>query len=359
MSETPTTPADATGGLMDLLDPLDSATGTPPPDAEGKKRRRRKAIAWVLGVVLVLFAAIFAWYLVNRKPLSELPGIATNSLPTYQTSIYGVQQPLGVAASPDGSRIYATQSGAKAAVLVFDRSGNKLGELTPPATPQRFHTPVYVTVDATNGNVWVGDRGADRIYVYGPTGRYLSTFTPKDSSVVFSPLGIALAKDGTVYVADVASQDVKKQRILVFAKDGTLLKQLGTGKLNYPNCLVVDAQGNLFVTDSNDGRLVVIDPKGTVTTLVKGGVGDGDLGLPRGLAIDDRGRILVVDLTDHMVRMYAPAEVATTPPTYLGSFGGEGHADGTFEYPNGLGLDARGRVYVTDRGNNRIQVWGF
>jgi sugar lactone lactonase YvrE len=43
----------------------------------------------------------------------------------------------------------------------------------------------------------------------------------------------------------------------------------------------------------------------------------------------------------------------------VGSFGNQGREDGTFLFPNGLATDTRGRIYVADRENNRIQVWGY
>jgi sugar lactone lactonase YvrE len=44
---------------------------------------------------------------------------------------------------------------------------------------------------------------------------------------------------------------------------------------------------------------------------------------------------------------------------YVGFVGGEGVADGLFQYPNGVAVDGRGRVYVADTVNNRIQVWSY
>jgi DNA-binding beta-propeller fold protein YncE len=40
--------------------------------------------------------------------------------------------------------------------------------------------------------------------------------------------------------------------------------------------------------------------------------------------------------------------------SYMGSFG---TGDGQFAFPNGIAVDGKDRIYVTDRGNNRIQVW--
>jgi DNA-binding beta-propeller fold protein YncE len=279
-------------------------------------------------------------------------------MPTYKGAFYGIDKPLGVAVSADGAHIYATQSGSKAAVISFDRDGTKLGQLEFPSESGSIHAPVYLTF-APSGDLYVGDRAAGAIYIFDAAGTYKSTFTPKDSSVHVSPLGVAVGADGSVYVANVLSNTAAEHCILVFDADGNLTGTYGKGQLSYPNQLALDAAGNLYATDSNHGRLVVFEPGGKQTTLVAHGVGEGDLGLPRGLGIDDQGRIYVVDTTDHMVRTYRKADTATGAPPFAGSFGEQGIEDGRFMYPNGLAVDGRARVYVADRENNRIQVWGF
>ena len=338
--------------------------GTPPPSRPLLRGRRpapseAEVIAWILLFVLVVFGGLAAWYLLNRKPLSELPGLDTGKVPTYKTAFYGIEKPLGVAVSPDGSRLYATQSGTKAAAFVFNREGKKIGELKPPGTDIGYHVPVYLAVHPDSGDVYVGDRAAGKVYIYDATGKYRSTFAPKGKAGTFSPLGIGVTKDDTLYVADAGSAEPKDHRILVFAKDGTLVKTLGKGELNYPNAVVPGDKGEIYVTDSNNGRVVVFEASGTMTTLLARGIGDGDLGLPRGMSFDDQGRLFVVDTTDQMVRVFTRPETPTGHPTYVGSFGDQGREDGTFLFPNGVATDARGRIYVADRENNRIQVWGY
>jgi DNA-binding beta-propeller fold protein YncE len=361
MSENQTSQG-STVDLLELLDDVAAPPQTPPPapPADDGRRRRRRVLLIVLAALLVVFLGLFAWYLLNRKPLSELPGLSEARLPAYKTSFYGVNKPLGVAVSPDGSRIYATQSGSTPTTLVFDRDGTKVGELKPPPTPKTYHVPVYVAVNPANGDVYVGDRAAGKVYVYDAEGTYRSTVQPKGTDVKeISPLGLAVAADGTLYVADVLSPKPADHRILVLAPDGTLRAVLGKGQLNYPNAIVPGGSGEIYVSDSNDGRVVVIEGNGTLSTLVARGVGDGDLGLPRGLGIDDEGRMFVVDTTDHMGRLFTTGDSPTAHPTYVGSFGDEGRDDGKFTFPNGLATDSRGRVYVADRENNRIEVWGY
>ena len=137
------------------------------------------------------------------------------------------------------------------------------------------------------------------------------------------------------------------------------MRSIGAPKqLSFPNGIVVDKNGNIIVSDSNNGRLVVFNVAGKIVASINRGVGEGDVGLPRGEAVDDAGRLFVVDTSDHMVRVYTVGDPGKTP-AYVGSFGGEGQLDGTFEYPNGVATDTRAHIYVTDRENNRVQVWGY
>jgi DNA-binding beta-propeller fold protein YncE len=322
------------------------------------RRRRKLALFLVLLVVLGGFAAVFGWYLHTRKPLSELPGLANSKLPHYQFSVYGVSQPLGVAVTATGDRIYATQSDGARTVLIYDRSGKKLGALVPPASTGKAHTPVYVAVNPTNGEVYVSDRFTNKVYAYSGKGTYLREVLPTGlPNKTWSPLGLAFGTDGTLYATDVTG---KAHSVLVISPANKVVRVMGqSDHLLFPNCLSVDKQGNVFVSDSNNGRIAVFGANGSLLTTVGRGVGEGDLGLPRGMALDDSGRLFVVDTTDHMVRVFKVGTNLSRPPTFLGSFGTGGQLDGTFRFPNGAAADSRGRIYVTDRDNNRVQVWSY
>jgi len=325
-----------------------------------KMTKKRKGMIAALLTLLVFLALLFAWYLMNRKPLSELPGLSQTKLPHYEFSMYGTVQPLGVAANAAGDRIYVTESGGKTVVHVFDHAGKPVGTLKPPTSTGASHIPVYVAINPTNQDVYVSDRATGSIYVYDEKGRFLRTFAPKgDLGGKWNPLGLAFDPHGTLYATDVRPLPAKSHRVLAFAPDGTLVRSMGApGQLSYPNGIAVDAHGNIEVSDSNNGRLVVFNVAGTMIGTISSGIGEGDLGLPRGAAVDDSSRLYVADTSDHQVRIYA-IDTSKAVPTYIGSFGGEGQIDGTFEYPNGVATDKRARVYITDRENNRVQVWGY
>ncbi|MBC7558362.1 MAG: hypothetical protein H7270_03215 [Dermatophilaceae bacterium] len=328
--------------------------------APTKMSKKRKATITALLIALVILALLFAWYLMNRKPLSALPGLSQSKLPHYEFSIYGTTHPLGVAATAAGDRIYVTESDGERVVRIYDTKGKAVGTLKPPKSTGVSHSPVYLAINPTTQDVYVSDRFTASIYIYNAQGTYVRTFAPKGKAVgKFAPLGLAFGPDGTLYATDVRAPGSKTHRVLSFAPDGTLLRSMGApGQLSFPNGIVVDAHGNIEVTDSNNGRLVVFNVAGKMLATISPGIGEGDLGLPRGVAVDDTGRLFVADTADHMVRVYT-IEKSKAMPKYVGSFGAEGQLDGTFEYPNGVATDKRAHVYITDRENNRVQVWGY
>ena len=327
--------------------------------APTKMSKKRKAGIATLVVALLLLALLFAWYLMNRKPLSELPGLSSTKMPHYEMSIYGAIKPLGVAVTTSGDRIYVTESDGPRLVRVYDRAGKAVGTLKPPASTGPSHLPMYVAINPTTQDVYVSDRVTASIYVYNAKGTFVRAFAPKGKPMgKWAPLALTFGPDGSLYATDINGSTTKTHRVVVFGPDGTLVHSMGAPGLNYPNGIVVDSHGNIEVSDSNNGRLVVFNLAGKTLSMIAAGVGEGDLGMPRGAAVDDSGRLYVVDTSDHNVKVYNIGDSGKTP-TYVGLFGNEGQTDGTFEFPNGVATDTRAHIYITDRENNRVQVWGY
>lgn len=326
--------------------------------APDPRRRRRRTVLLVLLLALAAAVALFGiWYLLNRKPISEfpLPGITIQPVPHYSYSIYDVVAPTGVAVNADGSRIYATQTEADPQVIAFDAAGNQVASFKPPVTAGREHVPVYVAVNPVNGDVYVSDRATGTVEVYAADGAHLRTFDPGPDLEGWAPLGLAFDAAGSLFVTSVGAPF---QAVHRFAPDGAFVRTYGQpGDFNFPNGVAVDRTGNVYVTDSNNGRLVVFDGDGAEVAQIPRGARPGELGLPRGTTVDDAGRIYVADVTLQGVQVYKALTADVSQPEYLGRFGEQGSGDGGFRQPNAVAVDGRSHVYVADWRNNRIQVW--
>ena len=344
---------------MDPGLPADAGTG-PPHEVLGpedrRRRRRRLAILAVLSALAVVLLVFSTWYLLFRKPISQLPlpGFDLPPMPAYSYSLYGMGQPTGIAVTPDGSRVYVTQTTGEDAVLMLDGQGQVIAALQSPDTTTD-HVFVYVAISPINAEVYVSDRPAADVLVFAPDGTFLRTFEPPASLVGWQPLGLNFTPDGHLFVTDLGANAVYE-----FDKDGQLLRTIGSnGMFNYPNATVEDALGRLYVSDSNNGRLVVFGRTGEVLGVIRRGSAIGDLGIPRGLAIDDRGLLYVVDNTDHSIKVYRTSADPVALPEFLGSFGEPGIGEGMFRFPNAVATDTRGRLYVADWNNDRVQVWTY
>lgn len=329
------------------------------PEAPAPLSRRRKGLLAFLVVLLAAFALFTAWYLINRKPITTmpLPGIAEQQLPHYSFSIYGTARPLGVAVSASGDRIYVTDTTGDLLVHIYDGSGTQIGVARPPSAAPGNHVPVYAAIDPATGELYVSDRPAGALYIYSADGSYRRTFDPGPALKGWQPLGLGFDRAGDLFVTDVSGP---YNRVHEFDAHGTLVRSIGKqGQFNFPNGVAVDGAGYIYVTDSNNGRLVVFDSAGNQVSETPRGSTEGDLGLPRGISIDGDGHVFVVDTTAQGVQVYRTYEAGDQSPQFIGRFGVEGTEDGAFSFPNGVAVDGRARVYVTDAANNRVQVWSY
>ncbi len=164
-----------------------------------------------------------------------------------------------------------------------------------------------------------------------------------------------ICRDGFFYVVGMGSPGLLK-----FDHEGIFLERiiprdeiLGVEEDAPVKSFKIDSQGRLFLLSEVMGRIFVYSPEGELLFKfgTKGG-SSGKLSRPRALAIDERmGLIFVVDYMRHAVNVYS------LTGEYLFEFGGKGVGRGWLSFPSDLTIDGRGRLWVADTFNGRVQVF--
>ena len=159
--------------------------------------------------------------------------------------------------------------------------------------------------------------------------------------------------------------------VLKFDASGKLVKSFGAGMFVRPHGIHVDRDGNVWVTDGEgpDGKDPRRDGKGhqvfkfspdgkILMTLGKAGVaGDGPdtFNMPSAVLMAPNGDVFVAD--GHGGNSNARVLKFSKDGRLIKAWGKKGTAPGEFDTPHSLAIDSRGRLFVGDRGNNRIQIF--
>ena len=208
----------------------------------------------------------------------------------------------------------------------------------------------------------------------GTAGAYGAEDGTGSTARFLPPMGVAVDRAGSVYVADTGNHTIRKITsggvvTTLAGMAGNSGSTDGTGsdaRLNYPNGVAVDNAGNVYVADTFNSTIRKIASSGAVTTLagLAGSVGTADgtgdtarFNNPTGVAVDGAGNIYVADMGNFTIRKITSGGEVTT---LAGTPGSQGSADGTgniarFFAPNGVAVDNAGNVYVADLGNSTVR----
>ena len=156
----------------------------------------------------------------------------------------------------------------------------------------------------------------------------------------------------------------KDPPILEFDRSGKFVRSFGAGMFVQPHGLTVDHDGNIWVTDQNakDGKgeqATKFSPEGKVLmTLGKAGVagpGNDTFNGPCDVAVAANGDIFVAD--GHGGDTNARVVKFSKDGKFIKAWGKKGSGPGEFDTLHRLAMDSKGRLFVADRGNNRIQIF--
>ncbi len=290
--------------------------------------------------------------------------------------------PSGIAVDWSGNVYIADQLNSRirkinssGMVSTFAGNGNR-GYTDGMGGVAQFSLPSGVVVDWTD-NVYIADQGNHLIRKIAPTGMVSTLAGSKNipsyadgigTTAGFSyPTGIAVDGSGSMYVADLGNNCIRKTTsngfVSTLAGGGKLSYADGVGavvQFNQPEGISADNLGNVYVVESENKRIRKITPFGTVSTFAgsdQSGYADGvgtmaQFTYPLGTAVDNVGNVYVTDLT--RIRKITSAGIVST---FAGN-GTSGYTDGAvgtaqFGLLIGITVDGTGNVFVVD--NSRIR----
>jgi DNA-binding beta-propeller fold protein YncE len=247
----------------------------------------------------------------------------------------------------DGNGKFYISDTATRSVHILDRRAGVHREISS-ADAGRLGSPIGVAVHK-DGRLFVSDSLSAAVFVYDTSGALLGSIGKGELS---RPTGIAL--DGPrdrLFVVDTTAHSVK-----AFDLAGALVLSIGgrgrgAGSFNFPTCVALDREGRIYVGDTLNFRIQVFDRAGHyISHFGEAGDGTGYFSQIKGLDVDSEGHIYVTDGRHDVIQVFNAAG------EYLLSIGGPGQGPGEFHMPVGLHVDERDRIYVVDRLNQRIQV---
>ncbi len=248
--------------------------------------------------------------------------------------------------------------------------------------------PYGIVFDAP-GNGYIVDRLNNVIRKVTPSG-IISTFAGNGNAgfsgdgaaattaQLSDPTGVAIDASGNVYICDKANQRIRKVNtsgiISTIAGIGTV-GAAGDGslatsaQLNFPARVLLDAAGNIYISDYFNNKIRKINTSGIISTIAgtgnAGSNGDGgaatsaELNRMTAMAFDSGGNMYIADTDNNRIRkINTSGIISTVAGNGIAAFGGDGNVaiNSQLNAPIGLSIDAFDNLYICDQHNQRVRT---
>ena len=309
-----------------------------------------------------------------------------------------LNQPTGIALDPSGNlyiadsenyriRKAANEGGSGVISTIAGNGGVSYSGDGGQAIKAQLNSPLGVAVDSA-GNLYIADTANNVVRKVTAAGA-ISTLagngksgfggdgSAATSAQLNAPQGIAVDASANVYIADTGNARIRKVSsggtISTYAGNGTP-GYAGDGQaatsaaLNGPLAVALDKAGNLYIADSQNNRVRVVTPAGTIGTVAGTGLpgytGDGhsatsaQIVSPSGLVVDSSGGIYVTDSGSTVRKFTVGGPIFTIAGNGTQGYSGDGGpaTSAQLNAPMGMAVDSNGVLYVADTANSAIRT---
>lgn len=223
--------------------------------------------------------------------------------------------------------------------------------------PGQLNNPKGLAV-LSDGRVVVADSGNNRVLFFSPAGQQLAALEEVGGIALKAPGCVAQAPDERVFICDTGND-----RILILGKEGEVEAvwpplDSGIHLFDQPTDVAVDLAGIAYVINGpgekfDSGNCIMrLNQKGQVTAM-KGKTGEakGNFDKPSGIAISPAGTLFVTDQGNDRVQVF------DDKLNFILAFGESGSDPGKFNGPSDIAMLPDGRFFVVDVGNQRVQLF--
>lgn len=211
--------------------------------------------------------------------------------------------------------------------------------------------PYGITTDK-RGRIYTADTELNTVYMIDPEAKVVEQRNGNSRAPMGMPAGVAVDAEDRLFVSD-----AELHSVLVFTPAGQLVSHFGTSQLGRPGGIAIDRQRNrLYVADAKESRIAVFDTASLKFLSYFGSPSkppkrdNGTFFSPTNVAVDRHGNIYVADTWNYRVQILDP------DGKFMRAFGAQGDRPGEFIRPKGIAVDSEGHIYVADAEFNNFQI---